>query len=280
MVPLPMSDTHDYLLVMIDHLTSLVHLVPMTTCVTSKEVAWLFIKEVVRLHGIPESIVSDRDTKFTSNFWKEIHQLMGTKLLMSTAFHPQMDSATKWANRSIGQVLQALVCNDQKDWARLCPMVKFALNSHVSATTGYAPFELNYGDIPQLGQHISTDTKFASVKHFVQQALSNLMTVHNAIIEAHVSQMHHTNLARQPRGEYPPGSLVYLVTKNLVLPKGRAKKLLPKYIGPYKVVEVHMAASTITLELLPELKARQIHPTFHVNLIRAHIPNDDERFPR
>ncbi len=69
------------------------------------------------------------------------------------------------------------------------------------------------------------------------------------------------------------------MTKNLVLPKGQAKKLLPKYIGPYKVVEVHMAASTITLELLPELKARWIHPTFHVNLIRTHIPNDDKRFP-
>ncbi len=73
MGPLPMSDTHDYLLVVIDHLTLQVHLVPMTTHMTSKEVAWLFIKEVIRLHGMPESIVSDQDTKFISNFWKEIH---------------------------------------------------------------------------------------------------------------------------------------------------------------------------------------------------------------
>src|SRR6266481_4031455 len=73
MGPLPMSDAHDYLLVVIDRLMSQVHLMPMTTCMTSKEVTWLFIKEVVRSHGMPESIVSDRDTKFTSNFWKEIH---------------------------------------------------------------------------------------------------------------------------------------------------------------------------------------------------------------
>ncbi len=105
------------------------------------------------------------------------------------------------------------------------------------------------------------------------------MMAHDAIIEAHVNQTHHANLVRWPGGEYPPGSLVYLLTKNLVLPKGQVKKLLPKYIGPYKVVEVHMAASTITLELPPELKARWIHPTFHVNLIRAHIPNNDKRFP-
>src|SRR6266481_5874231 len=73
-------------------------------------------------------------------------------------------------------------------------------------------------------------------------------------------------------GEYPPGSLVYLSTKNLALPKGWVKNLLPKYIGLYKVVEAHTAASTITLELPPELKARQIHPTFHVNLIRLTFP--------
>ena len=76
---------------------------------------------------------------------------MGTKLLMSTSFHPQMDGTTEQANRSIRQVLQAMVHNDQKDWAELCPMVEFALNSNVSMTTGYAPFELNCGYIPLLG---------------------------------------------------------------------------------------------------------------------------------
>ena len=72
------------------------------TQVTAKEVAWLFLKEVMRLHRVPESIVSDRDTKFMSMFWHELHRLMGTKLLMSTAFHPQMDGVTEWANHSIG----------------------------------------------------------------------------------------------------------------------------------------------------------------------------------
>ncbi len=95
MGPLPLSKSHNYLLVVIDHFTLQVHLIPMTTHVTSKEVAWLFLKEIVRLHGVPDSIVSDRDSKFTSKFWKELHRLMGTKLLMSTAFHPQTDGATE-----------------------------------------------------------------------------------------------------------------------------------------------------------------------------------------
>ena len=73
--------------------------------VTARGIAWLILKEVMRLHGIPESIVSDRDTKFTSIFWKELHRLMGSKLLMSNMFHSQTDGATEQANRSIAQIL-------------------------------------------------------------------------------------------------------------------------------------------------------------------------------
>ena len=122
----------------------------MTTRVTSKEVMWIFLMEIVKHHGVPDSIVLDRDTKFTSSFWKEPHWLMGTKFLISTTFHPKMDGATEQANRSIGQVLWALVHNDQKNWAEACPVVEFALNSNISWTTGYAPFELHCGYIPQL----------------------------------------------------------------------------------------------------------------------------------
>ena len=121
---------------------------PTTTTVTARGVAWLILKEFIRLHGIPESIVSDRDTKFTSIFWKELHRLMGSKLLMSTAFHPQMDGATEQANRSIAQILCTVVSNDQKDWSGKCPMVEFAINSSINATMGYAPFKLNHGYMP------------------------------------------------------------------------------------------------------------------------------------
>ena len=80
---------------------SQVHLVPTTATVTARGIAWLILKEVMRLHRIPESIVSDRHTKFSSIFWKELNRLMGSKLLMSTVFHPQTDGATEQANRSI-----------------------------------------------------------------------------------------------------------------------------------------------------------------------------------
>ena len=168
----------------------------MTTCATAKAVTWSFFTEIIRLHGMLESIVSDRDPKFTSKFWKELHRLMGTKLLMSTSFHPQTDGVTEWANRSIGQVLRALVRNSQNDWAEHCPMVEFVLNSSVSASTGYAPFELNYGYIPQLGQHLNADTKFVGVRQFTEQALWNITAAHDAIIAARVMQTHHANRHR------------------------------------------------------------------------------------
>ena len=148
----------------------------------AREVAWLFLKEVVRLHGVPKSIVLDHDTKFTSTFWYELYKLMGTKLLMSTAFHPQMDGATEWANHSIGQILRMIIHDDQRDWAAKCPMVEFALNSNISTTTRFTPFELNQGYLPQIGMPTSFDTMFKGVKQFTLQAKWDLMAAHNMII--------------------------------------------------------------------------------------------------
>jgi hypothetical protein len=170
MGPLPKSNDCDYLMVVIDQLTSQVHLVPTTTTVTAKGIAWLFLKEIVRPHGVPDTIVSDRDSKFMSIFWHELQRLMGTKLLMATAFHPQMDGATEQANRLIGQILRSVVRDDQKDWAAKCPMVELALNSNVSATTGFAPFELNHGYMPRIDLPVNTDTTFKGVSQFAQQA--------------------------------------------------------------------------------------------------------------
>jgi hypothetical protein len=95
MGPLPKSNNCNYLMVIINRLMSQVHLVPTTTTVTAKGIAWLFLKEIVRLHGAPDSILSDQDSKFMSIFWRELQWLMGTKLLMATVFHPQMDGATE-----------------------------------------------------------------------------------------------------------------------------------------------------------------------------------------
>ena len=101
-------------------------------------------------------------------------------------------------------------------------MVKFAINRSINTMTGYAPFELNHGYIPQLGQHISTDTTFKGAKQFSQQAVWNLLDVHDTILEYRIEQMHYSNKCRKPGIEYQINDLVYLSTKNLALPKHRA----------------------------------------------------------
>ena len=280
MGPLPQSQGNDYLLVIIDRLTSQVHLVPTTMQVTAKEVGWLFLKEIVRLHGVPKSIVSDSDTKFMSMFCRELHKLMGTKLLMSTAFHPQTDGTTEWANCSIGQILRMIIHDDQRNWAAKCPMVGFALNSSVSATTGFTPFKLNQGHMPQIGMPTSFDTTFKGVKQFGLQAKWDLMATHDVIIANRIQQTFHSNKKCSASDKYNVGDHVYLLTQNLNLPKGRARKLVPKYIGPYKVVKAHNEASTVMLELPTVLIARQICPTFHMGMIQKFIANNDKLFPK
>jgi hypothetical protein len=97
MGPFPESNGHDYLWVVICCLTSMVHLIPIRTTTTASELASLYIRDIVHLHGVAGSIISDRDSKFMSKFWRKMHKLLGTKLLMSTSFHPQTDGASERA---------------------------------------------------------------------------------------------------------------------------------------------------------------------------------------
>jgi len=279
--PFPTSQGYDYLWVIICRLTSMVHLIPVKTTIKASELASLYVKEIVRIHGLPDSIVSDRDPKFTSKFWRETHRILGTKLMMSTAFHPQTDGATERANRSVGQILRIMVEPNQTDWVDKIPLAEFAINSNISSSTGFAPFELNYGYMPTLIGGITPMEKAKpGVKRFVTQALSNLEMAHDAILESRVTQTYQANRRRRPEMPFAVGDKAYLSTENLNLPKGRSRKLMPKFIGPYEVTKSHPNESRYTLDLPPELKARRIHPSFHVTRLRPYNKNDDQLFPK
>ena len=106
--PFPPSNGHDYMWVVLCRLTLMVHLVPVETMVRASQLVGLYVQEIVRLHGLPNTIVSDRDAKFTSTFWREMHRMLGAKLLMSTAFHPQTDGASEHAIRCNGCIFYLL----------------------------------------------------------------------------------------------------------------------------------------------------------------------------
>ena len=233
------------------------------------------------MHGVAKSIVSDRDPRFTSKFWTEVNRILGTRLLMSTAFHPQTDGITEWANRTINAILHVLVNPDQSDWVEKIPMVEFAINSSVNKSTGYAPFDLTFGYILTL--HGLLDKVPSMVKpgvwEFANRACQNLMDTHDSIITARVCQTFHANKQQREEPMYNPGDHVWLSTENLTVPKGQVQKLMPKFIGPFMVQRADHKHSNYMLELPPEMTARQINSTFHVLVLHPFEPNDDERFP-
>lgn len=278
--PLPESENlngkFDMLLVIIDHLTSMVHLAPTKQTYRAKDIAEVLFDRVYKHHGMPAHIVSDRDSLFTSTFWKTLHELTGIELRMSSSFHPQTDGATECANRTVTQMLRQCVEPHQRDWVTKLPAIEFAMNSATSSTTGYAPFFLNYGRMPP-SMIFETNSEYPGVKNFVEQTKAAIMDAHDSIISARFKQ---TELSNKKRKESPfvKGDMVYLSTANLTLPKGRAHKLPPKFIGPYKILEDYKN-NTYLLDVPAELKQRGIHPAFHANLLRIHEPTDYRRFP-
>lgn len=278
--PFPDANGYNYIWVVLCRLTSMVHLIPCRVTDTATDHAYVYIREVIRLHGVPETIVSDRDSKFTSRFWQEVQRLLGTQLLMSTAFHPQTDGASERAIRNVGQILRSIVQPDQSDWQEKLPLVEFAINSSVSSSTGYAPFELIYGYMPKMSSFPTISRALPGAKAFAERARLNLEEAHDAIIESRVVAAHQANRRRAADPpHYNLGDLVYLSTKNLALPKGRARKLAPKYIGPFEVKSAHNDTSHYTLDLPEELRKRRVHPSFHSSLLKPHNANDDELFP-
>src|SRR5258706_5165324 len=276
--PFPECMGHDYLLVVICLLTSLVHLTPTNTSAKATDIAWLFLRDIVRIHGLPKTIVSDRDPKFMSKFWRKLHRLMGVKLLMSMAYHPQTDAMGERAIRGVSQVLRSVVTHDQSDWVNRIPMAEFAINSSINDSTGFAPFELTYGAMPRIFQ-TTVSTPFSGVKSFAEKALTNIAIAHDSIIANRTFQTHYANDNQSAEEPLKEGNLVYLSTKNLNLLKHRAWKLMPTFIGPYPIVKANPGTSNYTLKLPIELEAWNIHPTFHVSLLKPHVPNDDNWFP-
>ncbi|KAB5587418.1 reverse transcriptase [Ceratobasidium theobromae] len=124
------------ILVFVCRLSKMVHLAPVRDKVTGKQAAQLFLDSVFRYHGLPETIVSDRDPRFTGAFWDTLFQLLGTKLTMSTADHPQTDGQTERVNRVLEDTLRSICAEAPRSWSDQLPMVEFALNNAVHASTG------------------------------------------------------------------------------------------------------------------------------------------------
>lgn len=256
----------------------MVHLIPSRIDYNAKEITELVFAEIYRHHGIPRNIVSDRDVLFTSNFWQHLNKLLGIKNKMSSAYHPETDGSTERANQTVTQMIRNCVAPNQQDWVSKIPGIEFAINLSRSESTRFSPFFLNTGRIPRsMIWNSPTDTKYLGVRKFAMYVKHAIMSAHDSIIAARVKQTQDANRRRRP-APFSKGDLVYISTKNLAMKKGLARKLAPKFIGPYPIIHDY-SNNSFLIDLPGDLKKQGVHPVYHAQYLRIHIPNDDRLFP-
>lgn len=162
--PLPKSNCYEAVLVVADHLSKYSHFIPLKHPYTARSIAAVFVKEVVRLHGVLESILNDCDPLFVSVFWKELFKLQGTVLKMSSAYHPQTDGQTEVINRCLEAYLGCFVSEQPKSWSHWLSWAELWYNTTFHISTGFTPFEIVYGRQPPTIKHfLEGETRVAEV---------------------------------------------------------------------------------------------------------------------
>lgn len=262
---LPESNGYNAILVVVDRLTKMRHLIPTTEECDAPTPADLFVDYVWKLHGLPESIVSDRGTQFTLDFWKSLCSRLEISPRSSTAFHPQTDGQTERINAVMEQYLRAYVSYQQDDLSRFLPLAEFATNNHVSETTHLSPFEANYGRHPRMSFGLLTHGKTTAkdrAKGLTRDMSQTSEFLRDEVKRFQMIQEEFANAHRVPAPRYSVGDKVWLATRNLET-KRPSKKLDWKQIGPYRVTRM-VSPYAYELDLQASMK---VHPVFHVSLL-------------
>jgi transposase InsO family protein len=271
----------DAVIIVVDKATKRSHFIPSKTTDTAIDTAKRFFNEVVRLHGLPAVIVSDRDAKFTSFFWQGLFQAFGTKLAMSTAYHPQTDGQSERMVRTMKEMLRHFINHKQDDWPGHLAGLEFAYNNSVHPSTHATPFELDLGQHPATPHSVARagGRQVQAADDFIAEQEAALMMAQNAMQCAQEAQARQYNLGRQER-PYKVGDLALVSTKHLqpdfLYAKG-SKKLRPKYIGPFTIigpqVDPGKVINAYELDLPQNLR---IHPTVNVEYLkRYHVSPDN-----
>ncbi|GJU31424.1 putative reverse transcriptase domain-containing protein [Tanacetum coccineum] len=233
------SQGYDTIWVIVDRLTKSAIFVPMRETDPMEKLVRMYLKEVVIRHGIPVSIICDRDPRFASNFWRSLQKALGTNLDMSTAYHPQTDGQRERTIQNLEDMLRACVIDFGNGWIKYFPLVEFSYNNSYQASIKAAPFEALYG------QKCRSPVCWAEVgqvqltgPEIVQETTEKVIQIKHRMQSACDRQKSHADLKRKPM-EFQVGDRVMLKVSPWkgVVRFGKREKLNPRYVRPFKVLE-------------------------------------------
>ncbi|GJX39830.1 putative reverse transcriptase domain-containing protein [Tanacetum coccineum] len=264
------SQGYDTIWVIVDRLTKSAIFTPMRETDPLDKLARLYLKEVVTRHGIPVSIICDRDPRFASNFWRSLQNALGTNLDMSTAYHPQTDGQSERTIQTLEDMLRACAIDFGKGWVNHLPLVEFSYNNSYHASIKAAPFEALYGRKCR-SPICWTEVGEAQIlgPELIQETTEKIIQIKQRMQAARDRQKSYADLKRKPM-EFQVGDKVMLKVSPWkgVVRFGKRGKLNPRYVGPFKVLE-KVGEVAYKLELPEELS--RVHNTFHVsNLKKCH----------
>ena len=246
---------HDFILVIVDRFSKMAHFIPCNKTNDASHVAKLFFKEVVKLHDLPSTIVSDRDVKFVSYFWKTLWKLFDTTLKFSYAFHLQTDGQTEVVNRSMGNMLRCLVRVKQGVWDLILSTDEFAYNNFVNRSTGKSHFQIVNGysprtpiDLVPLPPHtcVSKPAKnFA--KHIHDLHVENRRKIYLSNEEYKLA----ADVHRRSK-EFNIGDYVMVHIRPERISKTFSKKLYARAMGPYSIIR-KIRSNAYLLDLLNDM---------------------------
>ncbi|POM69189.1 LOW QUALITY PROTEIN: Pol protein [Phytophthora palmivora] len=245
------------ILVFVCRLSKMVLLAPVRDKVTGKQAAQVFLDSVFCYHGLPETIVSDKDPRFTGAFWATLSQLLETKLTMSTADHPQTDGQTERVNRVFEDTLRSICAEAPRPWSDQLPMVQLALNNAVHASTGFTPFYLNGLRHPQVSLILRgppmPPLRQANAISRVRDAMTSVQDVQKEYSD------------KNGRGNFTVFKVGDLVLPLTLVSSVGSNQLKHRFIGPVGGLGRHGAAYTIELP-----KSMATHPTFCVGRLKRY----------
>jgi len=265
---LPLAQRYDSILVVCNRMTKMAHFVPTTEKTSAEGVARLFRDNVWKLHGLPESIITDRGAQFTAGMMKELNQMLGIDTKLSIAYHLQMDSQTERMNQDLEQYLRMFIDHRQEQWPDWLVTVEFAYNNKVQTSTKVSPFRANNGRDLRLGFEMRKKGKFEKAEEFVMRMKEVYEEAEATLKKSQEEMRKYANRKRSEIEEYKVDDWVLLSTKDLKYQmKGRrSEKLTERFVGPYQVKGI-ISTNTIELDLL---STARIHPVVNISRVQRY----------